>query len=121
MVAAVALDADRATSIRDGVATSFQCTSDTTALAFASQVFGSSSLIVASFGDSHVNIPILQCAVDGSPPHEITRSPVFVYGASPDRQRRHFLGITQESKLVEITPGAPLRTLSSGLFQSATW
>lgn len=120
-VHAVALDVDRATSIRDGLTTSFQCTSNTTALAFASQVFSSSALIVAAFRDSHVDIPILQCLLDGSPPHELTRSPVFVYGARPDRKGQHFLAITQQSKLVEITTGAPVRTLSSELFQSAAW
>ena len=120
-VGAVALDADRATSIRDGVATSFQCTSNTTALAFASQVYASSSLIVTAFGDVPTDIPILQCALDGSAPHELARSPVFIYGARPDRRLRHFLSVTQKSKLVEITPGVPVRTLSTEPFQSATW
>jgi hypothetical protein len=120
-VAAVAVDADRATSIHDGVATTFECASNTTALAFASQTLGSSALIVATTGNNGGSFPILQCALDGSPPHELARSPVFIFGARPDRQGRHFLAVTQNSKLIEITPGAPPRTLSSEPFQSATW
>ena len=61
-VVAVALDADRARSISDGIATSFKCASNTTELAFASQTFGSSGLVIATTGNSSVGFPILQCA-----------------------------------------------------------
>lgn len=120
-VAALALDADRATSTRDGVAVSFQCDSDTIALAFANQVVGSSDLIVAASGSRDTGYPIVQCTLDGSPPRELVRAPVFIFGARPDERGRRFLAISRDSKLIEIRSGAPPRRLSSELFQSATW
>jgi hypothetical protein len=117
-VASVALDADQARTLADGKPTSFACTTESAALAFASQPFGSTDLIVTTLDTTG---RILRCSFDGSAPIQLATSDEFFYSARPDATTEHFLCITRDNALVEVTPGSPPRTIAAGKFQSAAW
>lgn len=117
-VAAVALDADHARTLADGTPTTFACTTESAALAFGTQPLGSSDLVVTTLDDTG---RILRCSFDGSAPIPLGTSGVFLYSARPDATAQHFLCVTRDNALVEVTPGTPPRAIASGKFQSAAW